>query len=172
MNKHNFNYWHDYVADMPQKVDGVWVDLETGLAYRNTYSYAGERSVKPNAALSEKARAARVAAKAFGGKALIGTAKQKNWAEEIRAGVLKQVTLEQAQKLCSERGVGRKAAFWIFNRKKSAHDIGQFIDHQKALFAEICALREQVRAGDINKKAEFDKKIDEYNYLTLRWGCR
>ena len=31
----NFNYWYNEIADMPELVNGFWVDLETGLPFKS-----------------------------------------------------------------------------------------------------------------------------------------
>jgi hypothetical protein len=68
-----FSEWYNE-ADMPTKLeDGTWVDLETGITFN-----AEKEFTKVRKSLSTKALDARAIAKAFGGKALVGTAKQKS----------------------------------------------------------------------------------------------
>ena len=31
----SFDEWHNEIADMPEKIDGKWVDLETGLPWKD-----------------------------------------------------------------------------------------------------------------------------------------
>lgn len=68
-----------------------------------------------------KAKESRKLAKFYGGKALIGSAAQKKWAEEIRQKVLESPALsdEQKTKLVTLDGVANTAKFWINNKDKS-----------------------------------------------------
>lgn len=50
----NFKYWVDEIADMPEKQNGVWIDLETGLPYDSTIDYATGLK-RTSATLSAKA---------------------------------------------------------------------------------------------------------------------
>jgi hypothetical protein len=56
-------------------------------------------------------------AKAFGGKALTGTAKQKEWANKIRADKLKQMAFTSAE-FVAKHPAAKSARFWIDNRNK------------------------------------------------------
>lgn len=69
----NFEEWKSE-ADMPRFVNGEWVDLETGIPF------------KSRARIAIDARRHLSKANALGGIALTGSAKQKIWAEKIRAG--------------------------------------------------------------------------------------
>lgn len=157
----NFQAWLDQ-ADMPVNQNGGWYDLETGLAYDPALDYANAR--KPRAQLGEKAAAARASAKLFGGKALKGTAKQKEWAEKIRAEKLLGMTQEQAEMACDPKGLLTNSKFWIENRMKSAKEIGNFVMTQKALLKQAQTLRQK------NEADAYAKVAAEYNALTTVWG--
>ncbi|WEV50235.1 hypothetical protein OZX61_12875 (plasmid) [Acinetobacter sp. ESL0695] len=143
-------------ADMPQKQqNGIWVDLETGL----TFNPAQEK-VK-QFTLSQKAEDARNLAKSFGGKALTGTAKQKEWAEKIRASKLKNMAFEHATLVCDKNGLLNNSKFWIENRDNSAEEIAQFIIEQKSLLAKF---NKSEKGTD-----EARSLADQYNALTAKW---
>ena len=109
-----FSEWYSE-ADMPTKLeDGTWVDLETGLPFDSGVVYAKVRK-----SISNKAQDARNIAKAFGGKALKGTAKQKEWAEKIRAEKLAKMQFEDAVDIVTVGGFLDLAKFWIENRDKN-----------------------------------------------------
>lgn len=125
--------------------------------------------------LSARAAVARGTAKLFGGRALTGTPKQREWGEKIRASKIKgerggpfepqnTMTDEQVLLACSPTGVGRSAHFWIENRDRKPSEIGQFFEQQKALLAAAAAARE---AGDAEQYAVI---AAEYNALTAEWG--
>lgn len=78
----------------------------------------GSNTTKQRAKISGKAQAARDNASLFGGKALTGTLKQKEWAEQIRFEKLSAMPLYEAQKLCGASAVLNSASFWINNRNK------------------------------------------------------
>jgi hypothetical protein len=157
----NFTYWVNEIADMPSKQDGVWVDLETGIAYDPSYNYVSKTT---RTTLSAKALDARAIAKAFGGKALKGTAKQKEWAEKIRAQVLQGLTFDQAEMICDPNGLCTNSKFWIENRNSAAAEFGAFIESQKALLKTAKTLH---AAG---KAEEYKAVAAEYNALTAKWG--
>ena len=155
MAKTNFQAWIDS-ADMPERNSaGQWVDLETGLLYKPT---------APRANLSTKAQDARAVAKFFGGKALTGTAAQKEWAEKIRAEKLGEMTQDQAEMACDPAGLLKTAKFWIEQRAKSGQQIGDFVMEQKALLKTAKSLR---AAG---KSDEYAATAATYNALTTVWG--
>lgn len=154
MAKSNFQAWID-AADMPsQNASGQWVDLETGFAYNPA----------PRAELSTKAKDARAVAKFFGGKALSGTAAQKEWAEKIRAGKLAEMSQDQAEMACDPDGLLKTAKFWIEQREKSGTEIGGFVMLQKALLKTAKSMRS---AG---KTQEYASTAAAYNTLTTSWG--
>lgn len=150
----NFQTWLNE-ADMPERVNGQWVDLETGIPYVEAY--------RPRQALSTKAQDARAIAKAFGGKALKGSAKQKEWAENIRAEKLAAMSPDQAEMACEPSGLLTDANFWIERRDRSGAEIGAFVQQQKALLKKAKTLK---AAG---KAAEYAATAAEYNALTEAW---
>ena len=157
----NFQAWLDQ-ADMPVKRDGAWVDLETGIEYNRCLDYTS--GGKPRALLTEKAKAARDIAKFFGGRALTGSAKQKEWAEKIRAEKLDGMSEEQAAMACDPNGLLKTSKFWIDNRNQSGKDIGDFVMLQKALLKQARSLQAAGKAEDYAATAA------QYNALTAKWG--
>jgi len=157
----NFQAWLND-ADMPQKAaDGSWFDLETGISYNPTHNYITGQA---RTTLSARALDARAVAKAFGGKALKGTAKQKEWAEKIRAEKLAGMTQDQAEMACDPAGLLTNAKFWIEARGRAAADIGAFVMNQKGLLAQARALKAAGRAE------EYADVAADYNNLTASWG--
>lgn len=161
--KTNFQVWIDEIADMPEKKDGLWVDLETGLPYDSSIDYlTGAKRIRRQ--LSSKAQDARSIAKMFGGRALKGTTKQKEWAEKIRAEKLSSMNEDQAEMSCDPNGLLTNSKFWIENRDKRGSEIGEFVQEQKALLK----LAKNLRAtGKADEYAEIAKR---YNALTAAWG--
>lgn len=159
----NFQTWIDQ-ADMPERRDGVWVDLETGLKYDPSIDYATGTARAPRKTVSAKAQDARAVAKMFGGKALKGTAKQKEWAEKIRAEKLAQMSESQAEMACDPLGLLTHSKFWIENRTRNGSEIGAFVEDQKALLKQAKSLR---AAG---KADEYAVVAARYNALTTTWG--
>lgn len=160
----NFNYWINEVADMPERDEGGWYDLETGLRFDPSFDYRANQPRAARKPLSTRAQDARAIAKAFGGKALKGTAKQKEWAEKIRAEKLAQMDLDQAEMACDPNGLLTHSKFWIENRARSGREIGEFVQQQKALLKQARTLK---AAG---KAAEYAAAAAEYNNLTSQWG--
>lgn len=153
----DFLSWYNE-ADMPSKqADGTWIDLETGIAFNQT-----EKEKKERQSISAKAQDARNIAKAFGGKALAGTTKQKEWAEKIRAEKLSQMDFDIAILVCDKNGLLNHSKFWIENRTKSANEIGAFIIEQKALLATFRKLEKGTE--------EALAIAEKYNTLTASWG--
>lgn len=153
----SFKEWYED-ADMPEYVDGQWVDMETGLPYvpapaKNTRS-----------SVSAKAMDFRAQAKLFGGKALTGSAKQKEWGEKIRAEKLGGMTPEQAELVCDPAGLTRSAHFWIQNRAATAAAIADFETTRRSLLKQARALKAA------NDAAGYAAKAAEYNALTAQWG--
>lgn len=164
MTNANFKAWHAQ-ADIPAQRDGKWVDLETGHEYNPAIDYTGAGSRRaPARSLSDKAQGSRDVAKAHGGRALTGTAKQKEWAEKIRAEKLAGMSADQAALACNPDGLARTAKFWIDNRARSAADIAGFLADAKALRAEFDAARSAGNADAARAKAA------AYNALTAAWG--
>ncbi|NNC24245.1 hypothetical protein HKX42_00085 [Salinisphaera sp. USBA-960] len=161
----NFEAWIND-ADMPEKQNGVWRDLETGFAYDPKIDYVngGHRSLASKGTVSQKAEESRAAAKMFGGIALTGSKKQKDWGEDIRADKIKSMDIDQAEMACDRDGLGRTAKFWIENRKRSGREFGEFFQAQKALLKQHKTARAN---GDETATAEIASK---YNALTTEWG--
>lgn len=114
----NFNHWYNEIADMPQKDDqGRWVDLETGLFFESSVHYKTGGKVtrwEP----SKDIKGYRAVAKFYGGKALTGSSKQKEWAESIRAKWLEldNISDEQKAEFLALQGATGTAKFWINNK--------------------------------------------------------
>jgi hypothetical protein len=155
----NFNYWHNEIADMPAQENGEWVDLETGHTYKDWLA-STQKSSKPKVKLDQKTIEARQFAKKSGGKALTGTAKQKKWAEQIRATILNQVDQECAKVLCSS-DYFKHSKFWIENRHRTADDFSRFIARALDITAQYNA------ATDENLKLQLQIKHKE---LRKPWG--
>lgn len=150
-----FSEWYAE-ADMPELVGGQWVDIETGIPY------APAKTARVT--LSAKAQDARAIAKAFGGKALTGTAKQKEWAEKIRAEKLTAMSVEQAELVADPTNILQNSKFWIEHRTESAQDIADFEITRRALLKQALSLKAAGNAPGYATKAA------EYNALTARWG--
>ena len=103
-------------------------------------------------------------ARLFGGRALKGTSRQKEWAEKIRAEKLAQMTADQAEMACDPNGLLTHSKFWIENRTRSGSEIGAFVEEQKALLKQAKSLR---AAG---KSDEYAAAAARYNALTQSWG--
>ncbi len=157
----HFQSWYDQ-ADMPtQGEDGKWYDLEDGIAYDHKFIY-GNRSDRKQ--LSDKALKNRQKAKFFGGKALRGTAKQKEWAEKIRAEKIQSMNAEASELICDLHGLCTHSKFWIKNRKKSAAEFESYIFTQKSLLANYKKAHENNNASEVSRIAE------SYNKLTAEWN--
>ena len=121
---------------------------------------------KERRALSEKTMAARKEAKLFGGKALVGSRKQVDWAEKIRAEKIAGMQEEEAILACRPEGLGRFAYFWIENRNRSAADFAAFFRKQADLMSKCSYLKEQRRSE------EYKSAAAEYNALTEDWSFK
>lgn len=122
MGRSNFEAWY-CDADIPAKDEnGKWVDYETGIHYDPTQRYSLPVTRKR---VSKKAQANRDIAKFYGGKALRGTAKQKEWAEKIRADFLASDALTDGEReeLVTCGGVTGHSKFWIENRELPASEM-------------------------------------------------
>ena len=160
----SFDQWLE-IADMPERINGEWVDLETGFTYNDFKNSKPARSK-----VNDKAIDARAVAKFFGGKALTGTVKQKSWAEEIRAKVLNVVDADAAILLCNPTSLCKTSKFWIENRAKSAADFAIFIATQQSLLAEHGVVSKKATKGDDVAIARMREIAEEYNELTEAWG--
>jgi hypothetical protein len=157
----NFQAWIDQ-ADIPtQGEDGQWFDLEDGIAYDPQKNYGTKQ---PRQSIRPKSQAARDVAKFFGGRALKGTKKQKEWAEEIRAEKLGQMDEAQAMMAVDPNGLLTHSKFWIENRRAHGAKIGEFVQRQKALLKRYNAARDELDQEAVARIAA------EYNELTSKWG--
>ncbi|MGV7078481.1 DUF5710 domain-containing protein [Testudinibacter sp. P80/BLE/0925] len=117
--KMTFNEWMEE-ADMPkQDAQGKWYDAETGIPFEDNVVAVGAQK---RSKIRQRSQNSRDYAKSLGGKALTGTMKQKNWAEEIRASKLKELNSDEASALVKSGGA-EKASFWVENRDKSGAEI-------------------------------------------------
>lgn len=156
----SFSHWYNNVADMPQKGDdGEWFDAETGFSYA---SYVAQNSKKIKSTDS-KTLENRSIAKKFGGKALMGSAAQKKWAEKLRADVLTKLSSDESE-LVLTCTLLNSAKFWIENRQKTARDILDFVITQKSLKARYDEAKSN---GDDVNVSNF---ANDYNKLTEKWG--
>ena len=125
---------------------------------------------------SQKTKEARQVVKEKGGAALTGTAKQKKWAEEIRAEIVPYLSEESARILCNKRGPVSKAKFWIERRTKTVSEFEEFgqkatqiLDVFRAKLSELKVFSgsEQERIFLNNKVADigdhFNKLFDNFS---------
>lgn len=160
----NFEFWINEIADIPTRdEDGQWCDMEDGLPYRADFNYQSGQP-RQRYAPSAQAKQGRELAKAFGGRALKGTAKQKEWAEKIRAEKLREMDMDQAELACDPQGLLTSAKFWIEARRRKGREIGDFVQQQKAQLKQYRAAKEARDAEKVKAIAE------QYNALTTRWG--
>lgn len=156
--------FNDYVSDILGLHQSLMSREEIEAARRDYDSLQPVKSApRP---LSQKAREARHSAKFFGGKALLGSAKQKEWGEKIRSEKLGGMSEDQAVFACAPDGLGKHSKFWIENRERSSREIGAFFERQKALLAKGMELRDRLDS------AEYASVAAEYNALTSEWGFK
>ncbi|WP_330983597.1 MULTISPECIES: hypothetical protein [Enterobacterales] len=161
----NFEFWHNNVADIPQRDENGWYDLETGLRYDPSHAYHQKKKVTRKK-ISPQTAVARSTAKSAGGKALTGTAKQVKWAEVIRAEKIKCMSEEAAALCCSPDGLLSSAKPWIENRDRSPQDFAQFA-------VAVKTMREEYEVASAKGDVEAVKKIaTEHNALTASWGFK
>lgn len=155
----NFKEWLNE-ADIPMKdKNGKWYDAETGIYFSETV--AAIKS-KEKSQLSKKANDALQIAKSFGGIALSGSLKQKEWAEVIRAEKIQKMIRDDAELVCEPTNLLRHSKFWIENRHRTEDEIVGFVKQYKALLAQF---------DKFEKGSESARKIAaEYNMLTKQWG--
>lgn len=109
----------DEVAEAEADADPVRAEREAQHKQRVSAAYAEREAAdkRENDAALKKAKEARAAAKTLGGTALTGgSAKQKKWAEELRAGALKNLSSETAAKVL-EQAQFKNTLWWIDNRE-------------------------------------------------------
>lgn len=112
----SFKEWHNN-ADMPMRDEkGNWYDAEDGLHYESTSTRQSTELVSKTGIEALKI------AKFYGGKALKGSAKQKAWAEQIRAEKIqsKKLTEQQIKDVLETGSFVDTAEFWIENRELDA----------------------------------------------------
>lgn len=85
--------------------------------------------------------AAPTAIRMLGGRALTGSAAQKEWAEKIRTSKIDKMTAEHAGMAIS-MPVAQTAKFWIETRFLLAPDIGKWLVEHKMLTDQLDALRD------------------------------
>ena len=152
----SFNAWKND-ADIPtQAQDGSWYDAETGISFARA-------ATKTRVSVSPKAKVARESAKFFGGKALTGTAKQKEWAEKIRAEKLSNMSPADALIVAAD-SLAAQSKLWIDNRNKYASEFIAYAIKKAALSAAHKAARAENDAASVKSTA------DAYNALTAQWG--
>lgn len=166
----HFEFWKTHAADMPAYQNGQWVDLETGLAYNpNTdYGQPSKSTVRYNP--SQTTKEYRALAKMYGGAALTGTAKQKEWGEKIRAQILasNDLELEDKQELASAK-LFKSAKFWIENRTKKAAEFK--IEGIIELIRETRRIKEDLynahSSHDVNELNKQLKAVQNKMWLNL-----
>lgn len=111
--------FEDYITDV--------LDMHIALMSRDEIKSARESynaliADKKHKSALEKASASRALAKFYGGKALVGSAAQKKWAEDIRCKVLgsDELTDDEKSELVTCGGFANTAKFWIENRNVEA----------------------------------------------------
>ncbi len=114
----NLEYWKREIADIPeQDSNGDWFDLETGIYYDPSHHFSTGGKItrwEPSSDVKDY----RKVAKFYGGKALTGSKKQKEWGEKLRHKVLtsKSLSDEQKAEFIALGGITQTAKFWISNR--------------------------------------------------------
>ena len=121
----SFSQWYNEEADIPQLIDGEWVDLETGIPFSAWAKSQGRNENKVRQSISAAGQDYRKYTKALGGKALTGTIKQKEWAGKIRFNILKQLPQESQEMLVTHEAF-QSSKFWIEMRDISAQRLSDF----------------------------------------------
>ena len=152
----SFSEWMDHEASIPmQDANGEWYDLDTGIYF---WEYNQEQTPrKPRYAPSEQVKTSRAKAKALGGRALRGTARQKEWAEKIRDQKLSVLSDEQ-KKLVLRFDTLHTAKFWIEKR-----------DQNPSWFFELAQKLAQVIGAHntLNRLAEESHQYDQKPVLSV-----
>jgi hypothetical protein len=166
--------FEDFISDILGLHEGLMSEAQRKEALAAFSAWMTKSSERDRWKAGEKTLTDRAVAALFGGKALTGTAKQKVWAEKIRAEKLggesgafysrNEMSDAQAVLACDPKGLGKSAHFWIANRNRKPQEIGQFFEAQKHLLAEALALRATGKADEYKAAAE------AYNRLTEEWG--
>lgn len=153
----NFKDWLENEADIPMRDEnGNWYDAETGLAYNSQVSYSVTRK-----SVSADAKGFREYAKQFGGKALTGSAKQKEWAEKIRYNALQNANDEIATLLCVSEYT-QNSAFWINFRNENANELAERLNKiNEAKLEAIKAKKAYLATAD--ERGLMNKNTPEHN---------
>lgn len=155
--------FEDFVEEYLDLQVALMSDAELARA-RADYAARTAPSRPATRPLSDAATDARATAKHFGGRALTGTARQKEWAEKIRSQKIVAMPLAAAELACDPNGLGRTAKFWIENRDRTTAEFAAFLTEQKSLLAQAKALHAAGQA------AEYAAVAARYNALTSKWG--
>ena len=139
--------WHDFrVAVSKNKVSSkILESLKT----------KSVRDDKNQKAL-DRATEARKEAKALGGKALTGTAKQKAWAEQIRRDFLSAVSADDAE-LALKSNLSANSKFWIETRECTAKDI-------------IACLKGELNYETLAKHTDTVARAKKVDRIRKAWG--
>jgi hypothetical protein len=150
----SFSQWQEE-ADIPtQNENGDWYDAETGILFKDWVA-SETKTIRKKVSLPTVDY--RKTIKEIGGNALIGTMKQKEWAEKIRVDKVMQLSEEQRHILVAEYKVFDKASFWIGNRNKNANEIYAYATSYKDAVNALNQLSkaivkmEELKAIDISK---------------------
>lgn len=170
-------HYADFVSDILGVQEGLMSDADQRAARAAFDAWNKQAPTRAAWKAGNKVLEARAVAGLFGGKALTGSAKQKEWGEKIRAEKLSgeklghdfyapknEMTEVEAAMACDPNGLGKSAHFWIENRNRQPSEIGAFFVQQKRMLAEAISLRE---AGDADG---FKAAAEAYNNLTAQWG--
>ena len=126
-------------ADIPEFINGRWVDLETGIPFedapeklKNTYQdkYA------------EQIDAAKKASKSLKLKSLTGTASQKKWAVQIRLERFTSFKNDSAKEYINYTKF-LSSKFWIETRSMKAAEIESFIIEIANLVIQVNLVNEE-----------------------------
>ena len=126
----SFREWFED-ADMPmRRDDGTWYDAETGISF-SASSEAAPYRIQYNP--SADVQGYRDYAKQFGGKALTGSPKQKDWAEKIRAEKLAEAKDHAGVDVLARSKLFSSAKFWIENRTEKGGVLAEYATNYLAV---------------------------------------
>lgn len=126
----SFREWFED-ADMPmRRDDGTWYDAETGISF-SASSEAAPYRIQYNP--SADVQGYRDYAKQFGGKALTGSPKQKDWAEKIRAEKLAEAKDHAGVDVLARSKLFSSAKFWIENRTEKGSVLAEYATNYLAV---------------------------------------
>ncbi|MGY4677811.1 hypothetical protein ACWIT3_08825 [Pasteurella sp. P03HT] len=145
----SFKEWLEE-ADIPvRSKEGKWYDAETGLPYEPSF----EVKKVERKSVSTDAKGFRAYAKQFGGEALTGSQKQKEWAEKIRYEILVKCDDEKAFAICA-LALTKKSTFWINFRNENAEQI----------FNRVCEIRKVIKEVNVARRA-YEATADSRGYM-------